>query len=194
MIHSERVKFIQKDIFGKKYVGTDLRTLDNIPEFFEPLSRWLKNPKGFLILAGSNGCGKTTIGAGLVPVIAEDRKFQSYRFIREDQYFSKLKSYFGMQGNIEDAVTMLCDDDFYYFDDLGANPPKADDEGNWRREMILKFIELRYCLEKYTVISTNLTKENIQTYYQNRVYSRMMEDCLWIDGFHLPDLRQGDDR
>src|SRR5689334_22274620 len=167
MKDNERVKSIQKDVFGKKYLGKDLRTMNNIPEMYDPLTRWLKKPTGFFILAGSNGCGKTTIGAGLVPVIADDRAFRNYRFIREDQFFSKLKSCFGMQGNMEDAVTMLCDDDFYYFDDLGANPPKSDDEGNWRREMILKFIETRYTIEAPTVISTNLTKENILNIYHN---------------------------
>ena len=188
---TETTKMIQREVFGDRYVGHDFRTMDFPAEIEVPVKKWLKNPKGILIIAGAYGCGKTALGASLVPVIQSD-KSRTSRFLKEDVFFNKIKSKFGMSGPIELVVKDLTDDHFFYYDDLGSHAPKAnEEEGNWRRDMIFSMVDHRYSLGWPTVITTNLSRSMLKEIYGPRVSSRLESaENTWIELHEAQDVRK----
>jgi len=153
------------------------------PEIETPVKAWLRKPHHILIISGNYGCGKTALGAAIVPMIHADKKGRTSRFLKEDQFFSKIKGQFGKDGELDQYVKMLCDDFFFFYDDMGSHAPKAEEEeGNWRRDMIFSMIDFRYSQGSPTVITTNFTREQIKSVYGERILSRLCaKENTWLD-------------
>lgn len=132
---------------------------------------YIEAPKGrMLIFLGSTGVGKTTLCSALIPWAIKN--FKSFRYWGERRLFQQLRSGIdaGSQGDYFSHLTRLIDDDFVMLDDFGSS---RDTE--WTKEIILDFIDQRYQSSKATMITSNLTRQEIYSNYGPRVFSRMFD-------------------
>lgn len=156
--------------------------LNGLFEFFAKESG-LKDTKG-LFLIGPYGCGKTEIMKAFCTTHfkpynpATDKtchitsSIQMVDYFNEDGNFNK---YFG--NNL-------------YIDDLGSEQ-RAKYMSKDEDPILSKFLELWHMKDEYKLfITTNLSKEEIESKYGGRVYSRLHELCNFITINDEKDFRK----
>lgn len=149
-----------------KYTKENKEILSKICEHIES-----KNPKGIL-LAGNVGSGKTTIMHSIWKTVAHTELKFAYKTSRQiareyaKQGYDGIESY--MRANID-----------FCFDDLGAetNARFYGDEVNVFAEIIQDRYELFRFLKYRSHFTTNLTTQEIEKNYGDRVLSRLYEMC-----------------
>jgi len=62
----------------------------------------------------------------------------------------------------------LVDDEFVIYDDLGSTGLN-----DWRKEVLFEFLDQRYVSMKPTIVTSNLTREEIYQQIHPRVASRL---------------------
>ncbi len=136
---------------------------------------------------GPPGVGKTYFCSAIIEWIYQE--VPSFRYWHERDFFSRLRSVIGNEsGEYSKEVEYMMDDFFVMYDDLGAC---GTNQGKFREENILAFIDIRYESTKPTVITTNMTKKAIFDTYGDRAYSRLFDKSnLIIDMCALPDRRK----
>jgi DNA replication protein DnaC len=151
----------------------------------EKVIKWIKRGTGFLIYQGAPGCGKTHFCNAMEN---DARKFGNFHYMRhwkEYTFFERVRNSIerGVDFNFE--VTYLMDDDLIIYDDLGSIGIKE-----WRNEVLLTFIDIRYQSKKPTVITSNLTEKEIKEKLGFRIHSRLFSKESIVLNFGENDLRQ----
>lgn len=135
----------------------------------------MKNPKNFLVYTGSAGCGKTYFCAALTEWSFTN--FNHRRYHREKDLLRNLRA--GISDGHGDyliALEYFIDDDLVILDDVasGINPEKTSYRDlEFRREIFLGFLDYRYNIQKPTVITSNLTRQQFLDVYSERIVSRL---------------------
>lgn len=137
------------------------------------VSKWTKTPKDFLIFMGCKGAGKTHALAAILNYMFDkhERKgfipdISAYSFY---YIFSELKKEF----NYKETPTLmpkLFDKRYLGLDDFGAH---ADSE--WKQEVVFSIIDSRWTSRLPTIITTNLTMQEISERLGDRIYSRLAD-------------------
>ena len=146
---------------------------------------FMKKKKNFLVFLGGTGNGKNSLGASLMEWILTS--FNHYRIYNEDTLFSKVQSSYNSfeRGSTTDYIQYLLDDDFIMINDLGSNTIKDD-----RRDIMFRAIDYRWNTMKPTVITSNLTRQEIDECFGRRIYSRLFDtENIIIEWFDCPDYR-----
>lgn len=150
--------------------------------------------KESLFITGSCGTGKTHLACGLMrlyfaeniyvgssPLGNEELKFpQEPYFLPSVELFLELKATFDSKRETEESVI---DDysniNFLVIDDVGAE--KVSD---WSRQMFYTLIDRRYRNMKQTIITSNLTLDEIAQQIDGRISSRILEmgSAIKLDG------------
>lgn len=172
---ADRARFIQRDIFGQQFEGISLGcvkpTKGGGEKFLERFCEWIQNPKYFLVYSGGYGIGKTTLSAALVSWALE--KFDSVRFITETIFIQKIKAQMSMQeGDCTKEIFNIANNEFFLYDDLGSERVKEENTA-WRPISVL--VDYRWSSNLPTVITTNLTENEILENYGGRVHSRLFD-------------------
>lgn len=145
------------------------------------------NPRKGIILSGCTGCGKTTLfklfnfnyhwpcdrpEGSLSHKNTVLFSWNSCRYIamkytdKQNGGINALREYFGPQAA--------------FFDDLGAE--NIASHFGTKVDVMGEIIQSRYdCKGALTFFTTNLTYEQIQQTYNERVASRLAEMCNWLD-------------
>lgn len=80
----------------------------------------------------------------------------------------------------------MLDDHFVMYDDLGCCGVNE-----WRKEVLLSMIDIRYESTRPTVITTNMTKKSMEDQLGFRSASRLFDTAnLVIDMTSMPDRRK----
>lgn len=108
----------------------------------------------------------------------------------ESQFVSKVKESFDQSGTAEQAIEFLCDDDLIIFDDMGSTGFLANSD--WKRTILLQFIDNRYTRKKPTVITSNFTEKEILEKLGERIHSRLFDKDNTVLSFGEVDWRQQD--
>jgi DNA replication protein DnaC len=161
------------------------------PEQLSMISKWVKNPKYFMMWMGSSGTGKTALAAGMIDYMirhsvrgSRDQKFNHYRYWKEYDFFNKVRGSFDLQGDSITTIKNMMDDDFIFYDDM-----KSPSE--WRREQIEILVDIRYCSMKPTVFTTNFTRDEIFSKYGAATWDRLFaKENVIIDTHGQPSRRQ----
>ena len=158
---------------------------ENLRKAFQSALEFAKQPEGWLVLAGVNGCGKTHLAAAIVNyqyeagrpamfvVVPEFLDHLRYTFSPEskisyDQFFESVKS----------APLLVLDD----FGEQSTTP--------WAQEKLYQVINYRYNAQLPTVITTVSSLDEIEP----RISSRLIDHKLSVFfNIHAPDYR-GDSR
>ncbi len=120
--------------------------------------------------------GKTHICAAICSYVYK-KKFNFIRVYQERAFLSKVRDSMQEKGDYMDKMQFYCDDDLIILDDFGACG-----FNDWRKEMWQAFLDYRYQTEKPTIITTNLTREEIDEKFHSRFSSRLFaKDNLIID-------------
>lgn len=138
-----------------------------------------------MVYLGSPGIGKTYFCAALIPWIYG--KVNNFRYWNERDLLSRIRSSISeSNGDYLKEVYSLIDHDFVILDDLGNSGIN-----DWRKEIILEFVDRRYSLMLPTVVTSNLTRKEIYDGFGPRIHSRLFaKENLIIENHEGLDLRQ----
>ena len=168
--------FIEK--LPPRYRDVHIAKITGWNEELPLIKQWVEEPKNFLILQGSTGCGKTHVSIALCLYLFEINTQNSYvdiEFVRVRELFNFLKKQFSI--GKDDIATKEClmKAKWLILDDLGAAR-----NTDWQQEIVLDIIDERYNNMLPTIITTNFTFEQIGSAFGFRVRSRLeaTENCI----------------
>jgi len=149
----------------------------------EKLLEWIRAPKNFLIVLGNVGCGKTYFCSALLAYFLNKITSEARGFT-EKKLFSLLRD--NNKANYSTTLENLIDNEVVIFDDFGSTG-----HSDWRNEIIMDLVDSRYERNGTTVITSNLTKEDIKNTYGLRISSRLFaKENLILDLSDIADFRQ----
>lgn len=134
-----------------------------------------------LALLGNCGVGKTHLAVAMLNIWCEQNKhlkqdFDSASryfayFLPSNEFFMELKSTFDLKDKSElDIIADYGNRPLLIFDDLGSE--KVTD---WSRQVFYTLIDYRYREMKQTIITSNLTLNEIAEKFDDRIPSRLCE-------------------
>ena len=147
----------------------DARLLDFSEPIRKATEQWLKYPTCGLLLLGGVGTGKTYLSAVIARALVESDRtviFQS----AADFYAELRASFNSMEAGVNEysLVTRLSDVEFLILDDVGSGS-LSDHE----RRSTLHLLEVRLNHLRSTIISSNLTLDEISSGLDERIASRL---------------------
>ena len=133
-----------------------------------------------LIFQGRAGSGKTSLVAAIAHEIIE-QKMIPIRFIEAfDLLLNIRKAYSTKTCEELDLIEKFSKCQLLVIDDLGT-----EKNTDWVQQIFYKIINDRYKLELPTIITTNLTLEELEKRLDERVTSRIVEMCKLVK---MPDI------
>jgi DNA replication protein DnaC len=174
-ITKENFSAFSYDFYSDDYVepSTGLTPRANIRKAVELCNRYIANfGKEFnnLLLYGNTGVGKTFL-ANCIAKELLDRAYTEI-YLTAFQLFDILeKNKFGKDENsfeFQNQFDYILDCDLLIIDDLGTELTNS-----FVNVQLYLCINERYLRQKSTIISTNLSLDNINTIYSERVFSRI---------------------
>jgi len=130
-----------------------------------------------LFITGNVGSGKTHLVVAIIDYIARmyKRKIKTFIVFKTSvDMLAEIKYSFDKK-NTEEVVNNFQDCCLLVIDDLGSE--KMTD---WTNELFYKVIDYRYSNLKSTIITTNLTDQEIKEKLSERLVSRIYEMCKGI--------------
>ena len=141
----------------------------------ELAARWLTedNPTFGMLLCGQCGNGKSTLVLAirsLIQLIYSTSSYDDQRYLRivdAKQIVATAKADYKQ-------FTDLCKTDMLAIDDLGIEPSEVMDYGNVLNPAI-DLLTRRYNDQLFTIVTTNLTPQQIRDHYGDRIADRFNE-------------------
>lgn len=162
-----RIRELQRELVGKRYGGASLSGIAIGGERAREVSSWIERRKNFLVFLGGAGIGKTYFCAALIPWIY--KKVSSFRYWEEREFQLRVRSVISdSSGDYMREVKYILDDEFVMIDDLGSGG-----FSDWKKEITLAAIDLRYESELPTVFTSNLTRKEVESGFGFRAASRL---------------------
>ena len=127
------------------------------------------NTRNFLFM-GKTGCGKTFLASAVATELS-NKGFNSIFLTATSLNQLFLKMHLSSFSERVDYMSMLINCDFLVIDDLGAENTYK----NVTHECLLALISERLAKRKHTIITTNLTQDEILERYNERLFSRITE-------------------
>lgn len=159
------------------------KTLENFNGFGDKVASALKaiQSEKSVFLSGSCGTGKTHLACGLMYEWARqnieikgDEIVYPKRpiFLPAVEFFLQLKATFAQDSSVseEDVISKYSAAEFLVLDDVGAE--KISD---WSRQGLYTLIDRRYRYMRPTIITSNLSLEEIGKQVDDRIASRIVE-------------------
>ncbi len=168
--------------FQFRDLGYSAKEENTLAVVFRNAMEFASYPKGWIVLEGKYGSGKTHLAAA----IANARLAQGEQviFITVPDLLDYLRSAYAP--NAEDTYDSLFDKVknayLLILDDLGAENPSQ-----WAQEKLFQLLNHRYVNRMPTVITTNVELEQLD----GRIRSRMVDpDLSSFHKLHVPDYRR----
>lgn len=154
----------------------------NLRLAFERARDYAAEPRGWLVLKGGYGCGKTHLAAA----IANQRLAEGHAvlFVNTPDLLDHLRATFNPASTVayDERFEQVRNSSLLILDDLGA-----ESNSPWAQEKLYQIFNYRYNSRLPTVITTNLELEAIEI----RVRSRMVDPGLAsIVHIAAPDFRR----
>lgn len=128
-----------------------------------------------LIYLGSPGAGKTYFCSAITEW--SFLRFHTRRYHKESDLCKRLRN--AISEGVGDYLIHLryfIDDELVILDDIGSsiNPHKHSTRDlEFRREILLEFLDYRYNTRRPTIVISNFNKDEILDVYAKRIHSRM---------------------
>lgn len=128
---------------------------------------WLSRP-GMLVISGDVGTGKTRFSYALTKAVIEKYGLPHVRWIKSKTLDDKIIAALNLDGDSSYILESICDIPFLFLDDFGVDRATERAERDY-----YQIIDERWENRRPTVITTNLTHEEIAKHYGARIYSRL---------------------
>ena len=135
--------------------------------------------RGFL-LHGTPGTGKTLLGSIILNELILHRA-RAGRFLNlSRKYFQKLRDTYSQDsehyGQTWQIIDAFCSIPYLVLDDFGVQ--RGTD---WETEMLYDLVDARYSEQRFTIVTTNQTPEEIKELSGGRIFSRLSEMCYAVE-------------
>ena len=153
----------------------------NLRLAYEQAQQYAADPKGWLILFGGLGCGKTHLATAVASRIIE--RGQAVLFVVVPDLLDYLRATFGPNSPVgfDERFEEVRSAPLLILDDLGTQSSTA-----WAQEKLFQILNHRYNARLPTVITSNQSLEEID----HRIRSRMMDlDLAVLVTITAPDFR-----
>lgn len=160
----ELQKSMTFDSFDWKRVNLSLEQRDNLREAFRVANDFAKSPEGWLVLQGQNGCGKTHLAAAIVNYRYQMKK--PALFVVVPDFLDHLRSSFTPESKIsyDRFFESVKNVPLLVLDDLGKQSTTP-----WAQEKLYQVINHRYNARLSTVITTNLSADEMDSPIASRL-------------------------
>ena len=180
IVHLSQMTF---DSFRPDGIGLNPDRRKNLRQAHDLAAQFARDAKGWLLLKGGYGCGKTHLAAA----IANERlaRGESVLFVVVPDLLDHLRATFAPTSRVtyDERFETVRSTPFLILDDLGAQSVTA-----WATEKLFQLLNYRYNAQLPTVITTNRELEEIEP----RIRSRLADATLCaIITILAPDFRQG---
>lgn len=171
------------DLADKTFQSFD-QFVPGVQNAFALAWEYANNPKGWLVLFGNYGCGKTHLAAAIANHVL--KRHMHVLFANVPDLLDHLRSTFGPNSEVGYDVRFetIREVPLLILDDLGT-----ENTTSWAREKLYQIINHRYNCKLATVVTSNRAPEDIEP----RIFSRMMDRTLSegvmikADDHRLPD-------
>lgn len=190
-----RLKEVPKNEYGISMTGAEFFNLGILfknaslskwisPEqYHQVVFDWMKGDYPFLVIMGNPGTGKTYLCSCVLNYLFESR--EEVFFTTHRRFISSIHN--AIQADISQNVPIdkIAYKKYLIYDDLGSS---AGTE--WQKEVVLDLIDKRYSDRKKTLITTNLTKDEVYSSYGSRTASRLFDKRNKSLEMWTEDMRQ----
>jgi DNA replication protein DnaC len=167
----------RNDLAANEYV--------NLQEVVNLCTHFAEKPQGWIVLAGTYGCGKTHLAAAIAnKVMAQNENDVEAMFVVVPDLLDHLRAAFSPQSNISydrlfDAVK---NSPMLVLDDLGTESATP-----WAKEKLFQLLNYRYSAMLPTVITTSSTPDEIEPWLRTRMFDTSR--CQFC-GMDIPAFRR----
>jgi len=180
---SDEIKQFQFDNFDPKARGLKGEYRKNLEGVLQLAKHWSKNPDGWLVFLGGNGCGKTHLAAAISGYRisqGEDVAFANVPDLLDD--FRATFNNFS-PNNFETKFRKMKEVSLLILDDMGAQ-----NSSSWAEEKLYQLVNYRHLKKLPTIITTNSKLGDIQP----RIASRLADiQISTVYEITAPDYRIG---
>lgn len=137
-------------------------------------------------MTGEPGTGKTYFCAAMVDAMCD--RVQHLRYFDERDLLRRIRQGLSESstGDYLGHLQDLLDNQLVILDDIGSSG-----HNEWREEVLMEAIDLRYRKMLPTIITSNLSRKEFFETYGKRITSRLFaKENTIIDLNGMPDLRQ----
>lgn len=135
---------------------------------------------GNLLMIGNTGLGKTHLSLSIASVLLQ--KGFSVIYDSAGSLLHKLEQERFSRGEQSDTLDMLLECDLLILDDFGT-----EFDTSFTRSVIYTIFNSRLNAGRPFIVNTNLSKEDLQAQYGNRILSRLFSACIMQ--FYGTDIR-----
>jgi DNA replication protein DnaC len=151
---------------------------------FETAQKYAQNLKGWVVFQGRTGCGKTHLAAAIANVSVNNKV--PTLFLTAPDLLDDLRSTFGDDNvSFENKFDDIRKAQLLVLDDFGTQ-----NASSWAQEKLFQIINYRYINKLSTVITTNLSADDMEDRIRSRLQDIDLVQNVYIDA---PDYRNPDD-
>jgi len=174
------------DAFDPRGAAQDSRKQASLDGAFEAARAFADEPRGWLVLVGPNGCGKTHLAAAIANACSVDNERAIICAVPD--LLDHLRSTFAPDSRVtyDELFETIRTAPVLILDDLGTQTATA-----WAQEKLYQLINYRYTARLPTVVTSNLLPEKLDPRVGSRLRDRALSKVLEIDA---PDYRRFDPR
>ncbi|MBI4770051.1 MAG: ATP-binding protein [Chloroflexi bacterium] len=151
---------------------------------YDQTRQYAESPRGWLLLHGGYGCGKTHLAAAIAN--ARLAQGQPVMFINAPDLIDHLRATFAPSSEIsyDDLFERIRNIPLLIVDDLGAESPTP-----WAQEKLYQIFNHRYNAALPTVVTSNVELERVDPRLRSRLVDMDLVRKIVIDA---PDFRRAD--
>lgn len=167
--------------FDEKRVNLPVAERQNLAMVYRECQEFAKNPEGWLVLLGNNGCGKTHLACAIANQNLKAGK--ALQFVVVPDFLDHLRATFSPDSKVsyDTLFENVRESPLLILDDLGAQSATP-----WAREKLYQVINYRYNARLPIVITTNCDLDDID----DRISSRLADPKISIIfNITAPDYR-----
>jgi len=183
---------INKPTFFKntRYEEASLSQIELSEHEADIISSWIFKPKNILFMSSTPGIGKTYICSAVINHYYQ--KNLPIYYVSECELLDKVSGYINDGRNALGEWQNLCDNYFMIWDDLGSSRTNSryKELSPWLADLFFVFLEKRIDYQLPTIITSNYSIEELKTFFNDRVISRLSSDENTIIHLRGPDRRK----